>query len=485
VTARTRELAEANWSLQELQDKLSRLVETGGQAREDLRGWAQSQAGDLSRALKAEGISVAELDEAKLTPLFGNVAATAEDLARLTSGAQEVVTEAESFFPIRGASGDLLGVLGIQGHKGPWAEPEKRLIVAFAHQLGGAIDVRRLQQRLQTVESARSAVRVEMEKKGIQTTSVCPKCQRCYPQGTLKCEDDAFLLEEQGLLPLRIQDRYQLLSRLGQGGMGVVYLARDEQLSREVALKIIRPELFDDPGIRLRFRREARAAASIQHPGIISIFDTGELDDGSAFMVMEHLKGIDLARLLVKCGRGRSEDVAALAWQAGAALSAAHRAGIVHRDMKPENLFLLPERERFTVKILDFGLARSLTLGDGLTRTGMVVGTPAYLSPEQVRGEPPTPKSDLYSLAVTLWEALTGVKAVTKVVLSELFTEVLQEPIPAVSLLRPGLGEEIDRLFALALAKSPSERSGDVESWTSHLANLLDSLEDDEPGWRL
>ncbi|MCG3194149.1 MAG: Serine/threonine-protein kinase PknD [Thermoanaerobaculia bacterium] len=484
VASRTRELFEANKNLQQLQEKLSQMVETQVQAREDVKAWAGSQAAALSQTLRADGISVAEISGGELRRIIGTEPLSTPDvLDELLAGASELRKGTEIFLPILGASGDLVGVLGVKGAPESWTSPEKRLALAFAHQLGGALDVRSLAQRLQSVESVRTAVRVEMERKGTVAASVCPQCGRCYPQGTKKCEDDAFLLEEHGLLPLRIHGRYELIQRLGQGGMGVVYLASDSELAREVALKIIRPELFDDPGVRQRFKREAKAAARIQHPGIVSVFDTGELDDGSAFLVMERLSGMDLAALVGRYGMGRLDQVASVARQAGAALSAAHRAGVIHRDIKPENLFLCPRPGGFVLKILDFGLARSVTLADGLTQTGMVVGTPWYLSPEQVRGEPATQKSDLYSLAITLWEALAGIRAVKSEVLSEIYMEIIGGAIPALSLLREGIGSEIDEWFRGALAKEAAQRPGDAELWASTLAEHLEGVSDTELGW--
>ncbi|MCA9638934.1 MAG: serine/threonine protein kinase, partial [Myxococcales bacterium] len=181
---------------------------------------------------------------------------------------------------------------------------------------------------------------------------------------------------------------------------------------------------FRDVNVRLRFRQEARAIARISHPGVIALYDTGELPDGSAFLVMEKLVGLDLADMIDHYGPGTPAQVAALMRQAGAALAAAHRADLVHRDIKPENIFLVDGTGGFLVKILDFGLAKSMSLETtNLTQTGVVMGTPVYMSPEQIQGKDLDARSDLYSFASVCYEALTG----RRVVESEEFAKVCAE----------------------------------------------------------
>ncbi len=180
--------------------------------------------------------------------------------------------------------------------------------------------------------------------------------------------------------------------------MGTVFLAEDLRLPREVAIKIVRLDLNADPGIRLRFVREANTLARLSHPGVTALFDAGELDDGSLFLVMERLRGRDLGSLLASEGRGTPAQVGEVARQAGAALAAAHRAGVVHRDVKPENLVLTRDGDRLRVKVVDFGLAQAPEAGRALTRTGMVVGTPAFMAPEQVMDEELSASTDIYAL---------------------------------------------------------------------------------------
>src|SRR5262249_43991286 len=156
-----------------------------------------------------------------------------------------------------------------------------------------------------------------------------------------------------------------------------------------------------------RLEREAKAVARINHPGVIAIYDTGDLDDGSAFLVMELLEGCDLGRIIKQFGRGKPAQVASLLRQTGSAIAAAHRAGIIHRDLKPQNVFLVNTPAGFSAKVLDFGIAKTTNVETGVTRTGMIVGTPAYMSPEQIQGPSVDARSDLYSLASLSFEALS------------------------------------------------------------------------------
>ncbi|MDN5745737.1 MAG: serine/threonine protein kinase, partial [Nocardioidaceae bacterium] len=206
-------------------------------------------------------------------------------------------------------------------------------------------------------------------------------------------------------------NRYRLDSRIAVGGMGVVWRGTDTRLNRPIAVKVLKPEYADDPTFRTRFEGEARSAAALHHPGIAGVYDYGAGDVGGnqpPYLVMEFVDGQPLSALLSSAkSSGRTLDVGAvqdLMAQAGEALGVAHRAGTVHRDVKPANLLVTSDR---TVKITDFGIARAAD-SVALTRTGSVMGTPQYLSPEQARGNPSTPASDVYSLGVVAYECLVG-----------------------------------------------------------------------------
>jgi class 3 adenylate cyclase/tRNA A-37 threonylcarbamoyl transferase component Bud32 len=199
-------------------------------------------------------------------------------------------------------------------------------------------------------------------------------------------------------------ERYTRKSAIGGGGMAEVYLAHDEVLDRDVALKVLRQQYADDERLVERFRREAKSAASLSHPNIVAVHDRGETEDGAYFIVMEHMAGGTLKDRIQKEGALPPAVATTLALQIARALEAAHRRGIIHRDVKPQNVLLTEDGE---AKVADFGIARAAA-SSTMTKTGSVLGTAHYLSPEQALGQPASPQSDLYSLGVVLYEMLTG-----------------------------------------------------------------------------
>jgi len=483
VEERTRELTETNTRLEEAQSRIAQLLESRPEAQLDLGSWALAVAAELARALGVATVGVFAFEENGRTtrlagegiPEPGHADAEAAAPGAFLSSGQAAL------FPARGASGELLGAVAVP-EGATWDESRRRLLAGFAHQLGGALEIRIVRRRLAEAESARETARAAMKSRGVVPAAVCPRCRRVLSE-VARCPDDGTPLDASRLLPAVVRERYRLLSVLGEGGMGTVLLAEDLRLPREVAIKIVRLDLNADPGIRLRFVREANTLARLSHPGVTALFDAGELDDGSLFLVMERLRGRDLASVLAIGGRGTPAEVGELARQAGAALAAAHRAGVVHRDVKPENLVLTREVDRLRVKVVDFGLAQAPEAGRALTRTGMVVGTPAFMAPEQVLDEVLSASTDLYALAAVVWEALTGFQLVKAEGVGGIFHEILTaEPSPPSSF-RPGLPPEVDQLVLSALAKAPGERPSDAEVWGSRLAAALAGVAPSEPGW--
>ncbi|MFN7987371.1 MAG: protein kinase [Thermoanaerobaculia bacterium] len=483
VESRTRELVDANARLEEAQARVAQLLESRPDAQLDPASWASALAAELARALGVASIGVFAFDEGGgATHLAGDDvdAPSRAEVENAMPGAFLSPGEA-ALFPARGASGELLGAVSVP-EGATWDEARRRLLAGFAHQLGGALEIRRVRKRLAEAEAARETARAAMESRGIVPAAVCPRCRRVL-SGTERCPDDGAPLDASRLLPAVVRERYRLLSVLGEGGMGTVFLAEDLRLPREVAIKIVRLDLGADPGIRLRFVREANTLARLSHPGITALFDAGELEDGSLYLVMERLRGRDLGSLLAAEGRGTPAQVGEVARQAGAALAAAHREGVVHRDVKPENLVLTLEGGRLGVKVVDFGLARAPETERGLTRTGMVVGTPAFMAPEQVLDGRVSAATDVYALAAVAWEALTGVRLVKGEAVGAIFHEILGEKASPPSLFRPGLTAEVDEVLLAALAKSPGERPSDAEEWGRRLAAALAVVPAAEPGW--
>jgi eukaryotic-like serine/threonine-protein kinase len=300
-------------------------------------------------------------------------------------------------------------------------------------------------------------------------------------------EEAARLLVEgrvEGLVGRQV-GRFEIEARIGAGGMGVVYRARDPRLGRAVALKLIPAHLRGDPERRRRFRREALAASSLNHPNIVTVHEIVE-DGGSDLLVTELVDGESL-RARLSAGPLALDDALDVAIQVASGLAAAHAAGVVHRDVKPENVMIRPDG---LVKILDFGIAKDLRgavdPGDPMegtgTRDGTVVGTVSYMSPEQARGEPVDAGADVWSLGAVLYEMLTGSTPFGAGSPSDrLAALLLADPEPP-SRRRPGLPVEVDGVVARALAKDREQRYPDVETLGRELERLRDELR--SPGSR-
>ncbi len=258
-----------------------------------------------------------------------------------------------------------------------------------------------------------------------------------------------------------IVDRYRILSHLGAGAMGEVWLAEDVGLGRKVALKILSETHRDNPEVRARFVREARAVAAISHPNVVQVFTTGDYD-GRPFLAMEYLTGQDLASLVRERGPLDSRHAAEIVRDAARGLAAAARAGLIHRDVKPSNLMVVTSGE---TKVTDFGLAKPISPGEdpALTAHGVVVGTPDYIAPEQARGDAIDARVDVYALGCTLFFLLTGRPPYRKSVDdSEKYLRVvarhLRDPIPDPRLERPDVDDELAEIQMTMMAKTADER---------------------------
>jgi len=470
--------------LKAAQERIATLLATGGEAFLDFGRWARSMSVGVAETLGAREVSVWLLQE----EAFVSVAASAASppspaaVALLPAGEEIAVAGARAVAPVRGPRGDLLGALVADG-KAEWDEVERGLLLGFAHQLGGALELQRMKEQL--AAARQKSARLPGATQSLEILYVCPACGRCWGPSARQCEADGTPLAEPRNLPHRVLDRYALTRVLGEGGMGTVFEASDEKLDRVVAVKVVKPEHFQNATVRRRFVQEAHAIAAIRHPNVVDLFDSGDLGDGSMFLVMERLHGRDLSDLHRLSGRGTPAQVAALLRQGAAALGAAHRQGIVHRDIKPENVFLCPEGESFRVRLLDFGLAKRVDGDRKLTQSGLIVGTPAWMPPEQISGKEVDERADVYSFAAVCYQALVGRGVTTETDLDRVFVDVVRNPPPLVSTLLPGVPREVDDAFRAALAKSPGARPRDVEDWAEALAAALERLPARGEGWTI
>jgi eukaryotic-like serine/threonine-protein kinase len=270
-----------------------------------------------------------------------------------------------------------------------------------------------------------------------------------------------------------LDDRYDVVRPLGSGGMGEVYLARDRVLGRDVALKVLRGQYAGDEEFAERFKREAMSAASLSHPNIVQVYDRGETEEGASYIAMEYVPGGTLKERISKEGPLEAADAAALGAQVAEALGAAHDRGMVHRDIKPQNVLLAA---RGGAKVADFGIARAGSSAT-ISRTGSVMGTAGYMSPEQALSKPATPKSDLYSLGVVLYEALTGELPYTADNPIAVSMKHVNEPLRPPIELNPRIPRGMNALVTKLLAKDPEDRYADAEELADDLWRVNRGLE--------
>lgn len=271
-----------------------------------------------------------------------------------------------------------------------------------------------------------------------------------------------------------LNNRYRLLRQHGSGGMAVIYESRDEELGRKVAVKMLRPSLIkNDVTFLERFRQEARSVANLQHPNIVTVHDTGN-DGPNHYIVMEFVDGRDLKKIIKMHGALSVERALDLSIQICAGIGFAHRAGLVHADIKPQNILVTKDDN---VKITDFGIAQALTetqAYDPNERQEVVWGSPHYFAPEQARGERPTPASDVYAIGIVMFEMLTGRLPFSGPTQHDLAMAHIRERVPMVTEINPGVPESLARIVFKVMSKNPSDRYGMADQ----LGRVLETYRD-------
>ncbi len=471
--------------LEEAQNRIHRLSESAGQALRDPAAWSAGMAKEIAEAVRATHLDVWKLQEGSLRSL-STVSSDPPALERVELLAQAppaFLEGADTILPVRGMTGEVRAAVVVRGKTTPWREAEQRFVTTFAQQLGGALDLARMRAEVENAADRRAATRQALLDAGAGVLQICANCGRCYDQTTVFCAADGTALSSDRPFPYLVAERYRLKRMLGEGGAGLVFEAEDLRLSRTVALKAIKPEHFHSGDKRLRFEQEARSLAQIHHEGVIGIFDTGVLEDGTIYLVMERLRGATIRVLVDTFGAGTPAQVASLVLQCAKALDAVHGKGILHRDIKPDNIFVAPSPDGLRFKLLDFGLAKEMAVDSSLTQTGVVMGTPAYMSPEQIRGAALDPRSDMYALALVAYEALSGRRVVQAEALPDILVEVAQgRPDPIQDLVR-GLPWNAAVELEQALDKYPEARPPSLLAWAERLAAALRLAPPEEGGW--
>jgi serine/threonine-protein kinase len=293
----------------------------------------------------------------------------------------------------------------------------------------------------------------------------CPKCGKEYPDSTTLCPADGIALEKKddSLLGQTLAGKYRIDERLSEGGMGTVYRGTHVMMDKVVAVKVLRPSFAADEKIVARFSREARAASKLLHPHALSVTDFGEDENGVVFLVMEYLDGSTLKDMIRKEGPMPLTRIVPILRQIGSALEAAHAEGVVHRDLKSDNIMLLSSYGTDYAKVLDFGIAKIKEpeggYDPGLTAPDLVIGTPQYMSPEQCSQSPDIDsRSDLYSLGIILYEMLVGHVPFAGGTPTAIMLKQLQQPVPSVREERKDVPAAVARVVARALEKRPEDR---------------------------
>jgi len=313
----------------------------------------------------------------------------------------------------------------------------------------------------------------------VRLGKVCPACLERYPSDFRVCPRDATELSEvegeeeaDALLGVTLGETFSIVRPIGEGGMARVYEARHVRLpNRRFAVKVLHHMYAQQPSIVARFQREAEAASGLAHPNVVDVYDVGTTPDGRPYLVSEFLDGKDFATLLEERGKIEAPAAVHVVRQVCRALAVAHARGVVHRDVKPENVFLVGDMEAPVVKVLDFGISKFDDGGGAtLTQTGMILGTPGYMPPEQARGGKTDHRADIYGVGAMLYRALTGQLPFDSDDASEALSMVLTQEASRPRLIEPSIPEALELVIQKAMAKDPADRHQSMEDLDERLA---------------
>lgn len=313
---------------------------------------------------------------------------------------------------------------------------------------------------------------------------ICSQCKRSYSDQDFRiCPLDGSVLSQDEtpvtdpLLGKVLAGRFRIVEKIGQGGMGCVYKALHTQMDRVCAIKMLSPLAGDNESTSARFRREAKMTSRIDSPNAVTIYDFGEADPGQFYLAMEYIEGESLAHVLTREKSLPIERVVDITNQIARALSAAHALGIVHRDLKPANIMLTHKQGSELVKVLDFGIAKTVTEDDNdkLTQTGHLLGTPTFMSPEQVLGESIDSRSDVYSLAIIVYQMLSGSLPFDGENVRTLIMKRINEAPKPLRAIAPYLSAEIEQAVMRGLEREPSRRIADVDQFAAALRSAAAS----------
>lgn len=380
--------------------------------------------------------------------------------------------------PMSGADDRLTGLLllGEKKSEEPYTPNDRQLLQAITSQMAVVYENVWLKEQAAKERKIKHEVLARFEEQQINLVKECPACGACYDSASEVCAKDQRELTLSLPVERTIDQKYRLEQTIGRGGMGAVYEATDLRLNRKVAIKIMLGNMFGDRTALRRFEREAQASARLNHQNIITIYDYGSIRTDGAYLVMELIRGSTLRSELTRAGQLDPQTAAAWFMQIFDGVKVAHQAGVIHRDLKPDNVLISNHAAGKRITILDFGLAKITQLDpsnpQSLTTPGTVMGTFAYMSPEQVLGEEVDERGDIFSLGVMVVEALTGCRPFMGRTSTELMASILQAPFHLTG--EAAEVQQLDRLLQRCLAKDRRQRFVSVAAMQQELIPAIE-----------